>query len=99
MAARNCTTDKLVQRVRVFVTDFIRTTCEFLTPKHVAECRTFQNEVENNYQPCQRVVAPWKDDKSEEGEKEETNLTDNRRESPFTRNTPQLKSLISLRQP
>ena len=42
MAAHICNTNILVQRLSVFVTDFIRKTYGFLTPEHVTELRNLR---------------------------------------------------------
>ena len=69
MAAKKCNTDRLAQRVTVFVTDFIRNTYGFLTPDHVEQLRTFRNEVEDNYPACGMIPTPWQT-------KEDTKLSD-----------------------
>ena len=52
MAGRMCNTNRLVQRVGVFVSEFVRKTYGFLTPDHVAELRALRNKVEDNYPAC-----------------------------------------------
>ena len=67
MAARVCNADRLVQRVTVFISEFIRGTYGFLTPQHVEQLRNFRNEVEDNFPSCPPLTpatAPWKDRKS-----------------------------------
>ena len=63
MAAKIYNTNRLVQRVSVFVTDFVRKTYGFLTPDYVTELRSFRNEIEDNYQACPLVTKPWNDQK------------------------------------
>ena len=59
MAAKKCNSDRLAQRVTVFVTDFIRNTYGFLKPDHVDQLRAFRNEVEDNYPACGVIPNPW----------------------------------------
>ena len=48
MAAKKCDAEKLVQRVSVFGTEFVRIAYGFLTHDHVNQLRTFRNEVEDD---------------------------------------------------
>ena len=63
MATRICNANQLVQRVSVFVSEFIRKTYGFLTPDHVTERRNFRNEVEDNYPGCTLTTPHEKDNK------------------------------------
>ena len=69
MAAKFCNTNRLVQRLSVLVTDFIRKTYGFLTPEHVTELRNMRNEIEDHYPACP-IPTPWKEDKKRNADTE-----------------------------
>ena len=70
MAGKTCNPDRLVQRVSVFVAEFIRKTYGFLTPDHVAELRNLRNEIEDNYPACPVITTPWKEDEKRDADTE-----------------------------
>ena len=93
MAGKMCNTNRLVQIVSVFVSEFIRSTYGFLTPNHVEQLRTFRNEVEDNYPACPLVITPWKDEKKRSAADSETETEDDR--IPTKKRTRELSSSTS----
>ena len=90
MAAQICNTNRLVQRLSVFVTEFIRKTYGFLTPDHVSELRNLRNEIEDNFPACSMVTAPWKEDRKRSVDSE--NDTESELDLPPIQKRPRLKS-------
>ena len=90
MAAQICNTNRLVQRLSVFVTEFIRKTYGFLTPDHVTELRNLRNEIEDNFPACPLVTAPWKEDRKRSVDSD--NESESESDLPPIQKRPRMKS-------
>ena len=91
MAGKVCNANRLVQRVSVFVTEFVRKTYGFLTPDHVAELRSFRNEVEDNYPACAISSTLWKDDRKPPAHADTNSDYETELDTPIKSFTPQTK--------